>query len=696
MATSGRISTGAYKTSSFYVNWQRTGYNAAENYSDINWQAGLNIGGYDEWYRNAVRVNAVWINGAQVSGAVTVSNIMGAGDHQICSGSTRVYHNADGTKTMNIAISGWLYSYGDLYADVPVTLDTIPRYAKITSFTVSKDTETTLRFNWSTDATVDYIWISDNGGSGWVGVNVADGTSGSYIRTGRAANTKYNCKIRVRRKDSQLTTESGVYSQTTYNYPYANSMPNFNIGDKLTIGLYNPLKRSVRVNILGQDGSQISNDTTSGTSISGYQGAAVTNALYASIPNAKSGKYKVKVTYGSQVKTNNGGTYTAKAADCSPSIGAVTYQDTNTTTTDVTQNNQNIVQLHSKVQFNATGLTAIKSATVKSCKVTVNAVDHAMTLSGSTATVNNVTIDSSSNVTATVTVTDSRGFTATKNVEVNMLAWSLPTAIITIRRHNNFYSETDINVDADYSSIDSKNAVVIEIRHKKTTETDYSDWETVENNETTVHELDNNYAWDIQVKVTDKFGSTTYNLSLSRGMPIIYYDRILSSTGFNCFPTEEKSVEVNGTNVLKSVATMCLAAKQQNLPQTTYSTIDLTQSNVAGTRLTADESQHGIVVGKGVSKVLVSANVHFESHTTAGYRHVRIIKNEYTTANTLAWSNERLTADNVGHQITITPILADVTEGDVIKMIYYPPSPDDVLSGETYGYRTSLTVEVVE
>lgn len=97
--------------------------------------------------------------------------------------------------------------------------DTIPRKTTITSFTVSKRSETALTFNWETADTIDYLWYSTNNGSSWNGYNTSDETSGSFVVSGLSHNTTYNCKIRVRRKDSQLTTDSDKVSQTTYKVP---------------------------------------------------------------------------------------------------------------------------------------------------------------------------------------------------------------------------------------------------------------------------------------------------------------------------------------------------------------------------------------------------------------------------------------------------------------------------------------------
>lgn len=127
MATSGQVKTyevdgGTY----FYVNWQQASQSTSGNYTDINWQ--LNIHCRWNYYSNALRSNGVNINGGNVYGGATYSNL-GQGDHQLASGSLRIYHNADGTKSFNINTSGWVIDGGDTSGSGDFTLNTIPRYA---------------------------------------------------------------------------------------------------------------------------------------------------------------------------------------------------------------------------------------------------------------------------------------------------------------------------------------------------------------------------------------------------------------------------------------------------------------------------------------------------------------------------------------------------------------------------------------
>lgn len=693
MASSGSFNTSGYGSGNWFrclnFSWSVQSQSISNNSTTISWTLRGAGGATNNWYQAGnfsvvIDGNTVYSSGSRINlyNGTTVA-----------SGTYTLWHDNNGNRSFSASAQAGIYTYAvNCSGSGSWSLPTIPRYATCNQSLANK-TETTITMNWSSDSTIDYIWWSRNNGSSWHGIDVADGKSGSYTITGCTENTAYNIKTRVRRRDSQLTTDSSTLGVTTYAYPYANSMPSFTIGERITIGLYNPLKRSVQVYMVAADNSERGGDTTTGTSISGYENANWQNFLYQSIPNSKSGTYKIKVVYGSQTTTKTGGTYKVNAAECSPIIGAVTYLDTKSATTAVTQNNQLIVQGNSTVRYTATGLTAQKSATLSSCKVTVNTNQYNMTISGNSATGGNATIDSSSNVTATVTLTDSRGLTATKNVTVNMLEWSLPTAIISLQRHNNYYSETDINVNADYASLDNKNTISIKTRYKKTTDSSYGSYVTLQDNVTSVLNLNNEYEWDVQVEVKDAFGTTTYNTTLSRGMPIIYFDRIKSSTGFNCFPRGEKTVEVNGVNVLRSVMTRSLSTAMTGLAVNTYTKILFDLSNSVGNGLSAT-SDGGIKIGAGVSKVLISALLSYDTITSTGSRHIRIIKNTYTSNNTLAWSWQTMVTSQPTN-VEILPILADVTENDVLYALYYTGSSDDKIGGNTYGCRTSLTVEVV-
>lgn len=498
---------------------------------------------------SATKSWSVTINGSTYSGSGTIG---GSGNKTLLSGTVTIPHNADGTKTLSFSgkcqldINWGGTQLGTISGNGSMTLTPIQRYATVNQ-SLSAKTETTATISWTSDSTIDYIWYSTNNGSTWAGIDVADGKNGTYTISGLSANTTYQIKTRVRRKDNQLTTTSSALAVTTYAYPYANSMPNFTIGEKVTIGLFNPLGRTVQVSMLGADDSVIQTDTVSGTSLSGWIIPSIVTKLYNSISNSVSGTYKVRVTYGTQITTKTGGTYSVNANVCAPSIGSVAYQDTNSQTIALTGNNQDIVQNKSIPSYTASSISALNGATISACSVLVNGATINLTVSGNSATGTGEVIDSGTDIEAVFTVTDSRGLTATKSVTISMLDWITPSAIVTLERQDNFYTETDLTVDARFSSINGNNQITISYQATKDGDSAPTVSGTVQDNVTSVVNLDNSYAWTVDITLTDSLGATsTYTAYISRGMPIIYFDKLKSSVGINCFPQNDNSLEING------------------------------------------------------------------------------------------------------------------------------------------------------
>lgn len=492
---------------------------------------------------------SVTINGMAYNGSGTIGGI---GNKTLLSGTQVIAHNADGTKTISFGgkcqldINWGGTQLGTISGTGSMTLTPIQRNATVNQ-NLSARTETTATITWTSDQVIDYIWYSTNDGSSWTGIDVADGKNGTYTISELSANTTYQIRTRVRRKSNQATTTSSALSVTTYAFPYATTMPNFTIGEKVTIGLYNPLNRTVQVSMLGADNSVIQTDTVSGTSLSGWIIPSIVTKLYASIPNSQSGIYKVKVTYGTNITTKTGGTYSVNANVCAPSIGSVSYEDTNSQTVALTGNNQDIVQNKSTPSYTASGLSALNGATISACSVLVNGTTTSLTVSGNSATGQGGVIDSGQDIEAVFTVTDSRGLTASKSVTLSMLDWTTPSAIVTLQRQDNFYTETDLTVDARFSSINGNNQITITYAGTKEGDSSATVTGTVQDNVTSVVNLDNNYAWTVEITLTDSLGATaSYTAYISRGMPIIYFDRLKSSVGINCFPQNEKSLEING------------------------------------------------------------------------------------------------------------------------------------------------------
>ena len=132
--------------------------------------------------------------------------------------TTTVNHNTDGTGSVNISgsvtgPSGTALAGNTSSGNQTVGLDTIPRYANITSFSVSKRNENSVLVSFTADATLDYAWFSKDNGYSWAYLEP------SHIIDGLNPSTGYNFKIRVKRQDSQLVSESWTVYQATYGVP---------------------------------------------------------------------------------------------------------------------------------------------------------------------------------------------------------------------------------------------------------------------------------------------------------------------------------------------------------------------------------------------------------------------------------------------------------------------------------------------
>lgn len=341
---------------------------------------------------------------------------------------------------------------------------------------------------------------------------------------------------------------------------YPNNSPDFNIGDTITIHM-NRASSNFTHTVVFNYGSTSVTVATGVTNNCTFDTSTIANALYALIPNANVYSNTVSVTTynGSTVIGTKTCAYNAKVTNANPTFNAA-YLDANSSVVAITTNNQLIVRNKSTLRINVTNAAAQKSATLASAKVVILGQTVSATLSGSSVALNVGTINTSQDTTADVTVTDSRGNTTTKTLNITVADWQAPTAIIALERHNNYYSETDITVDADYASVDGKNAITIRVRQRQQGSSSWSAYTTLQDNVTSVLTLDNEYAWDLEVLLTDSLGgSTTYSATLSRGMPIVFFDRIKSSTGFNCFPQYNDSVEIdgdlfiNGDNVMNRI-----------------------------------------------------------------------------------------------------------------------------------------------
>ena len=358
------VQTSSYQGRYLKLTVTQTKGTSEQNYSTINWTL-ESIGGTDKYY--TIFNYGVWIDDVQRydgSGLKTKywdSKKFPAAKGSI-SGSFIKYHNADGSvNDISFTLYGSVYKSATKEYTGTLSMESIPRYAKVSTYT-SDLTETSVKVSWSSDANVDQVRykLTVDGSTGeWVDVETGvNKSSGSYTISGLIPGKSYKIDYDYKRKDSQLWSFSAGYASssniTTYDYPNISNAQSFIIGNTIKMKLNNPLGRSCTLYVKGNDDSVICTATKNvNGSIELSSDPSEITAQYNSIPNSKSGNYKVRLVCSdvSRDTTVNGSTYSIK--DNGTEIPNFNNTDWSylANLTSLTNNNQCIINGYSEITF---------------------------------------------------------------------------------------------------------------------------------------------------------------------------------------------------------------------------------------------------------------------------------------------------------------------------------------------------------
>lgn len=461
------VITGTYKKGFHLKSEWSSNSNISGNYSDITVNHKLVCdSGYSLYIGS--RTNSCTCNEYKEFSSGSIST-NGGTTHNLGTTIHRVYHNSDGTKSIDLSttfnikatISGTYVA--SINASGTITLDTIPRQANITNASNFTDEQ---------NPTINY-----------------SNQAGNSVNSLQACISLTGAKDDISYRDISKTGNSYTFS-------------------------LNESERNVLRNAC-KDSNSLPVIFFVKTEIGG-------NTFYSTLTRT-------------MTITNGNPTFTSSY---------ISYQDTNTDIISITGNNKHIVRNLSNLKVTVSSASAKKGASISKYEMTFNGITKTLTSAG---TVDFGTINLGANSSVSVKVIDSRGNSTTASLPITILDWQLPTASISTKRINNYEDETKLTVQVSISSVNSKNAIQsLKYRYKKSTESNYSNYNSISNNETKTVVIDKLYVWDFQVEIKDKFGTKTYNFQVAKGMPIMMLDVDLISVGINCFPTKKNSFEVNG------------------------------------------------------------------------------------------------------------------------------------------------------
>lgn len=427
--------------------------------------------------------------------------------------------------------------------------------------------------NQNTDRLVASITVSScgNGGGASYGTKTASGSITATHKSDGTLSGYAKAVFTKNKTNSYIPPTSNVSTANTTltripRQANLNSAPNFNDTQNPTITYTNSAGNSVSqlkacISLTGSTDDIAYRDIPkTGTSYTFNLTEAERNVLRSSMPNAKTRNvtFFVRTVLGG-VTYHSTLTRTLTIVNGNPTFDNPTYNDTNSVTTAITGDDQIIIQNKSTLQFQFANLTSYKYATLSKIQMNINGVVKTLNLSGTSVastTYDFGLVNVSDNTNATITLTDSRGFTATKNVPLTIWEYATPTATINVSRDNNFYTESTINVDANYSSLDGINTINIQYRIKKSSEETWGSWVSLQDNVTTSFNADNQFAWDLQVQLEDILQSVqtyTINGALDVGIPLVYYDVLNRSVGINAIPSTTNAFEIEGHPIINGV-----------------------------------------------------------------------------------------------------------------------------------------------
>lgn len=508
----------------------------------------INLDGSDVFTNDHTNSNKGW-SVEYTTGWITVSNKT--------SGSTSLV-----VSVKDIINSSWCnYTSGTCYLTVA------PAYTSITSFTVSKRSGfnglTGVSVSWSAEHTCSSIYYSKDNGSNWVTVNNdVNASSGSFNITGLTPETGYNFKLRVKRRDSGLTTDSGAYYQTTYAINKITSgTTTINNGSSLSVTANNPSGSTCRIRIECANQSRFSVNGKSATfSVSQI------NSLMQYYPNDNT--FIVKIVACTLDGNGNEAYWHVVEANyniinSNPIFNDYDYFDNNNSIVNVTGNNVYIVKNKSSLKISissANKMVAQNYATPVSYRVEIATLSGVIAYSENDVSLELGSIDVYGALNLNVSAIDSRGNITTKTKVLYVIDYESPSQSVSIKRENEFENTTRINVGGVFSPITcgttNKNSIQrVRYRYKESTSSTWNSWRTMtvtnaNNNYTCTQQvisLNNEKSFNFEVEVTDKIETITLPYFLAQGIPIQFISSTNKNVGIGTINNnEEYSLAVKG------------------------------------------------------------------------------------------------------------------------------------------------------
>jgi len=457
------------------------------------------------YYNNYGTTAYIGINGNDTTRTVTFdTRYANVGDHLLLIGTwdTTVWHDNNGNATIGVGCShdtgvglgtasgnsdnGWSWHDGGAGGNW-YQCDSIPRYANFTQHYVSNVTLNSVKVYWATDAARDWTWYSKNGAE-YVNAGdtvASDNRSGNYTIYNLTPNTYYTVRTKIKRADSQKTSESGVASFTTTDIARIKTVTGDIIGGDTVVKYSNASGERTEIGLFTKSDVPIANyrECTGLTYTFRFTGQEINN-MYQLAENTLSLDLvlKLKTIYGNSTYIDSKDiTYKINQDINKPTFTDFDIKDINEKVLYLTGGNGVILNYSDlEIEIKSTQ-KAIAKNNAKMVKYRI--VLGAKQVEKDYSQYNSVktTINSIASNSITVYAIDSRGLQTGVTKTLNVYNYLRPTITnLSFDRENGIGEKVYFYINGNFSTPDfpyHKNAAKVSFKYKKKTDSEYEvDW----------------------------------------------------------------------------------------------------------------------------------------------------------------------------------------------------------------------------
>lgn len=510
--------------------------NSIDNANNRSWIAWtLSVTGDSSWYDTYVK--------ATVNGSVVYNKTVGwNGGFPAQTGSTSggfyVSHNSNGTKSISMALEGYVYSYSTSYTSGTLVCTATDRSAPTVTTTVSGISHNSCTLKISSTSTI----ASSNGyayqiktGSGAYGSWIYN-NNGSWTITGLTPNTTYTINGAAK-KSSNNVWGYKTATFTTLGQATLSSASDTTLGNDATFK-WTPLVAEYQYRLqIKIDSTVVATFPDASTYITGpfTAGTEYTYTHSLSLDLANYITTSMSTTATAVLTTYNGST---QIGEVSSKNFIITIPDNSNTRPTLTEGNITFTEgTASGFEVFTTGYSTLKatiptsaiglkySTTVDTITMTINNRTFTGALSGSNYIITTTTLVTPGTHTATFVLKDKRGLTVTKTKSVTFYEYFAPNGIVS-SEVNNTSNGFITNISWNVASVNGKNSATVTVQRILGTTVKATD-------STTVNNTNNNYSssktwtqtgisdattatYKYKLTITDVKNTVTYEIATSQ------------------------------------------------------------------------------------------------------------------------------------------------------------------------------------